>query len=226
MSTFIPKSKYSKSSTSGNEYYDPQTGQPYTGPIILTSNGAFMGTNSNTIKGKLLPLQKPKIGKTNLKQIASTSEYSALKPKISKHISSTSNIVPSKNTPTKQDYKRGYFIRYYVKRTNSRTFFEINKTTYNDLSSQNWKYDHNLYIPLKLKWALMGDVVKINGGILKRMEKTYPNISTLFFKLDEFKSLKTIKEPTSVITKNTNTKGLEEYSQINFISNQPKRGGY
>ena len=72
----------------------------------------------------------------------------------------------------------------------------------------------------------MGDVVKINGGILKRMEKTYPNISTLFFKLDEFKSLKTIKEPTSVITKNTNTKGLEEYSQINFISNQPKRGGY
>tara|TARA_Y100000593_G_C4275030_1_gene319579 strand:+ start:771 stop:1427 length:657 start_codon:yes stop_codon:yes gene_type:complete len=202
---YLPKSKHIKSQTSGNEYFDPSTGQAYSGPIIITSEGVYKGKDVFNAGGRLFLYNENSNNKRKpkLNQIGAISTYHRLKSNLSEKINRTFNPVATKNIPTEKDYKKGYNIRYFVRRISTNTYFEVDKKTHKDLSSQNWKYDHNLFIPYSIKWALSGDVENINHKMLRKQEQTLPGISSLFPLLDEFRNKNDINiKTTTNIKKN------------------------
>ena len=160
---YIPKTKYIKKETSGLDYQDPETGKPYSGPMILTSNGAFMGESIHTIKGPLQPIKIPSnISKPKLAQTSIINEYHKLKQSLSSKISKTLDPLSTKPIPEKKHYKKGYIIRYFVKRINSNSYFEVNKKVFESLDRQDMLYDYNLYNHYNIRWALGNDAKNIN----------------------------------------------------------------
>ena len=124
-----------------------------------------------------------------------TTPYSVLRGDILQIINGFKKIIATKTKPTKKDYERGHYLRYFCKRNNSNNiYYEIDKKTYKDLIAENSKYDHNLYTPGNLRWAIEGDVIKTNKNILLNKENTFPNISTFFVKLNEFQNLEKIEK--------------------------------
>lgn len=194
--TYTPKSKYQLLQASGHEYFIPQTKTPYKGPYILTSEGAFIGKDLNQ-KGKIKLIPQSLKGKRqdNIFFTNKTNAYYKLKPKTSKFVQKTLPIISTKTKPTEKDYEKGYYTRYFCKRNNAENvYFEINKSTFKDLKSKNNKYDHTLYTPDSLIWAIDGDIIKANNTSLKLKEKTFPNITSLFIKLNEYQKVRTAEK--------------------------------
>ena len=193
---YTPKSKYEVLKTSGDLYKNPRTNEPYIGFYILTSEGAYTG-NDITKKGQKLVLINTN---PNSKVIftPNTIRYNLANfNKNEKFINQTQPIISTKINPTKKDYQKGHYIRYFVKRNNTlNVYFEVDKNTYEGIFQSSKKYDYNLYSADKIRWALDGDVVKTNSKILLQKERTHPNISSLFNILDEFQ----INTPTSKTT--------------------------
>ena len=54
---YLPKSKYQVLESSGEHYINPRTGDSYVGPYILTSEGAFIGSDITNLGPKLEPQQ-------------------------------------------------------------------------------------------------------------------------------------------------------------------------
>lgn len=193
---YTPKSKYQLSQASGHEYKNPQTNKPYIGPYILTSEGAFIGNNVNQKnKIKLIPQSKNNITQDNIFFTDKTSEYFRLKPRVVNFVKKTRPIIATKGKPTEKDYEKGYYTRYFCKRNNAENiYFEINKTTFKALKFKNNQYDYNLYTADSLIWAIDGDIIKANDTTLKLKVKTFPNITSLFVKLNEFQKVRTAEK--------------------------------
>ena len=187
---YLPKSKYKILQTSGEKYVDPLTGAPYSGPYILTSEGAYKG---NDITKPLLPLTLPATSLKNSRiyPYKNTKEYDLANKFVSNTtVGNFKPIIATKTKPTDQDYKRGYYYRYFCKRNNSNNiFFEINKKTFETLENGRI-YDYILYDAGYLKWAIDGNIIKANSSILQQKEREFPNISTLFPKLNEFQKIR------------------------------------
>ena len=192
---YTPKSKYQFLQTSGNEYINPKTKSPYIGPYILTSGGAFIG-NDLSVKNKIKLVPRHKSSRqNNIFVTLKTGEYSRLKPKVVEFIARTFPIIATKTQPTEKNYERGYYTRYFCKRNNSENiYYEINKSTYKDLQAKNNKYDYNLYTADSLIWAIDGDIIKANNTTLKLKSKKFPNISSLFVKLNEIQKVRTARK--------------------------------
>ena len=60
--------------------------------------------------------------------------------------------------------------------------------------AKNNKYDYNLYTADSLIWAIDGDIIKANNTTLKLKSKKFPNISSLFVKLNEFQKVRTARK--------------------------------
>jgi flavodoxin len=193
---YIPKSKYQFLQASGHEYFYPKTKTPYIGPYILTSEGAFIGKNINQKnKERLVPQSLKGKKQDNIFFTSKTNEYYRLKPNTSKFIQKTLPIIATKVKPTEKDYERGYYTRYFCKRNNAENvYFEINKSTYKNLKSKNNIYNHTLYTSDSLIWAIDGDIIKANNTTLKLKVKAFPNITSLFIKLNEFQKVRTAKK--------------------------------
>jgi hypothetical protein len=193
---YTPKSKYQLLQASGHEYKNSQTNKSYIGPYILTSEGAFIGSNVNQKnKIKLIPQSKNKKTQDNIFFTSKTSEYFRLKPRVVNFIKKTRPIIATKGKPTEKDYKKGYYTRYFCKRNNTENiYFEINKTTFKALKTKSKLYDYNLYTADSLIWAIDGDIIKANNTTLKLKVKTFPNITSLFVKLNEFQKVRTAEK--------------------------------
>ena len=191
---YIPKSKYEQLFSSGDKYVDPRTNQPYVGPYILTSEGAFIAKTSIRNSIKLRP-KNPRVVRNNLFITEELANYQPLNKKTSDFVKSTFPIISTKVKPTEKDYERGYYTRYFCKRNNAENvYFEIDKTTHNKLRSNNRSYDYNLYTADSLIWSIEGDIIKANTTTLNIASRKYPNISSLFVKLDEFQNVKIAKK--------------------------------
>ena len=193
---YTPKSKYQLLQASGHEYKNSQTNKSYIGPYILTSEGAFIGSNVNQKnKIKLIPQSKNRKTQDNIFFTNKTSEYFRLKPRVVNFIKKTRPIIATKGKPTEKDYKKGYYTRYFCKRNNTENiYFEINKTTFKELKTKSKLYDYNLYTADSLIWAIDGDIIKANNTTLKLKVKTFPNITSLFVKLNEFQKVRTAEK--------------------------------
>ena len=82
---YTPKSKYQQLQSSGDKYIDPRNNQPYIGPYILTSEGAFIrkANSNNSIK---LLLKNSTPFRNNLFPTEKAAQYTPLNE-------STSNII-------------------------------------------------------------------------------------------------------------------------------------
>ncbi len=183
--TYIPKSKLNIKTTNGKEFRSVQTKKAYVGKYMQLSNGKLLiGSDPLNPGGELEPLSPPS---NNLGFSADVRLHQILKPEISLKLSKVKDIPFTKNTPTEDDYVKGYFIRYFVKKANQNTFYkEVSKKIYDSLKKRKSEYDVNLYQPGQIKWAIRGNVRNINKSLLLKAEKRYPNLSLLYPKLDEF----------------------------------------
>jgi len=193
--------------TEGDEYLILQTKERYIGYYWKTSTGKYFTGNTpqspnilELIKDiELDPSIRNDLSKTYLTPY-SLSEYQEAIP-YNRDIDSTyvklKNIkldakilVPSYSPtyPTQQDYQSGEFIRYFCKKVNEIIYLEINKDTYNKLSSQDPTIAFQYYIPFDIPWQLTGDkeqVYKTNKNIteLTIKQQKLPQFD-LFFKKD------------------------------------------
>jgi hypothetical protein len=62
--------------------------------------------------------------------------------------------------PTQNDYEKGRFERYFVKKSNEPIFIEIDKLQFERFSSKDPQYAWQFYIPFNMTWLIAGDKVK------------------------------------------------------------------
>lgn len=192
---YLPKSKFQKLFTSGDEFVDARTKLIYKGPYIQTSTGAYVGHNASQLKRLLAKIvwTDPTTGEDESEGKMRVSVNSKVYQRISKKdkfIRGTERIIATKTKPTKKDYKKGRYIRFFAKKNNSFIkYVEISEKTYKAIISRNKKYDYYLYTAGVIDWSLEGDVVKTNKNLLLLKSKEFPNIGLLFPKLNEYQKL-------------------------------------
>lgn len=189
---YLPKSKYSIAETSGGEFMFEFNQKEYVGPYIISSDGTFFaGNNINTVKTRdiIVPKQRPKKDNTYIifdsKQTfsqGSVDRYNIKREDIFQKQDKFEPIISTKPTPTKEDYLKGHFYRYVVKRRNTTNiYYEINKEIYDSIKGKEGRYDHNIHQAVKIKWDLSDNSKNTNGSTIRKIQK-----NTTFKKLFVF----------------------------------------
>ena len=225
--SYRPKSTYQILKSSGDEYKTLE-GEPYKGSYILTSEGAFMGKDITKIGPPLIKIGNKKPPRTNnILETPNVNKYYRLNPGTVRFIQSTKPIVSTKTKPTKKDYQKGFYVRYFAKKTNSLVdYYEIDKKTYTSIKSKNPQYDFYSFKVDKLIWALEGDVIKANKSILSQKERTNPNVSSLFRNLSEFINTNKSKKENlnlSKVTTKEQLRGFIHHPEIDVVPYSPPK---
>ena len=87
--------------------------------------------------------------------------------------------------PTPNQYITGYFDRYFAKQVNDTNFIEIDKKTYEGISSHSSEYLWELYNVTSIPWQLTGDAEKVyntNRNLVKIQEKNGFNGLSIFLR--------------------------------------------
>lgn len=175
---YLPKNKYKKLFTKGNEYKLVSTNEPYVGEYIKLNDGRlFAGSDPSNLKGKLtklLPVRNNNVLNDNRNNII----YSILQKKLSKEQDSYIPILSTKPTPTALDYSNNYFNRYISVRLNTKEYKEISKDTYDNFSKR--KYNQILNKVFFVKWDLGEDSELSNSKRLRQMDYDLPGIFNFF----------------------------------------------
>ena len=87
--------------------------------------------------------------------------------------------------PTLNQYITGYFDRYFAKQVNDTNFIEVDKKTYEGISSHSSEYLWELYNITSIPWQLTGDAEKVyntNRNLVKIQEKNGFNGLSIFLR--------------------------------------------
>lgn len=174
MVRYYPKSKVIENlNTQGNEYLLNE--EPYSGKYYLTYDGkAFTGAGPESGKNSVLKKVQvavntpyinssariPESSISNLPESARTKLINNTNLVVSSDF--TTDRIPGKPNsyypqPTAADYKRGYVIRYFVKKINERGFItEISETEYKNIQNGTADYDIRMYQTVKILWKITG----------------------------------------------------------------------
>ena len=186
---YLPKSQIKIQNTPGGEFTYKLTSKNYVGTYIETSNGKFYAGGDPT--NLTNELKRPFVSNVQFGGSPDVTTHIKLQPKPHKFLSKTSPIISTKPKPTEEDYKKGHFGRFFIKKHNNNTdYIEVNPETYMDLSKREGMYDHHLYKKGFIQWALKGDVISINNTNIKKLEKSFPFLYVLFPILNEFQKIK------------------------------------
>lgn len=179
--SYYPKSQITVNLyTSGGEYSRADNGKDYIGPYWSnSSNEYYTGkTPTDTPSVLLVPTNSPRnpdtSGGTNETGVLESNSISwQVITKYSK--SSQAGKLPQKYTtlPVESDYELGEFQRYFTKKRNQNTYFEISKEDYKLLLSQDNQIQYQLYLPILLSWRISGDkneVYNTNKNTVKLTE--------------------------------------------------------
>lgn len=145
--------------TSGNDFI--LNDKPYSGKYYLTQYGeAFSGPDPET--GPSEPLKKiirnvsaPGLNNPNI------TLSNVEKNKLVNRDLIQPNRIPGKPNfyypqPTDADYKRGYLIRYFIKKENETSVMEISEEEYNNIINGTADYDIRIYQTQKILWKITG----------------------------------------------------------------------
>ena len=227
MPQYIPKSKLKIQITSGDEFIYKLTKKPYIGSYIETSNNKFYaGGNPQDLSTPLIPSVEP----TNVQfgYHPDVVKYKKIKVKPFDILKLTKPVVSARNIPKDEDYSTGYFPRFFAKKHNmDNNYIEIDGETFLKLKTKTTEYDYRLYKVGVIEWSLKGDVERSNRIQLKRLEKKFPLLYTLFPVLNEFQA------STDKIIMNTQSPtfsyqygGQEESITTNVLYSGGGGGGY
>ena len=120
---YLPKSKVKQLiANDGSLIKIRSNGQPYRGSYIQTSEGELFAGTHNTI-GEQLYIDDSLIYNlpTNEKRfntLRGTKQYNRAKKSIKKRLEKSKTPAVVKSKPTENDYVRGYYQRYFLKRIN------------------------------------------------------------------------------------------------------------
>ena len=190
---YIPKHKINKLIAQEGIFIFVKSQKPYVGPYIETARGKYYAgedpynLNKNNLLEKIFNNEQT----FSFSSESNTKIYNIINKNYKKTLSKLKNIPSNKPQPTKKDYEKFKFERYFAKRINSKFgYFEIDKKTHKSIESKKSEYDFNLYTVGKIEWALVGETQIININTLKEAEKNYPGLSLCFKNLKEYKSTK------------------------------------
>jgi hypothetical protein len=184
---YIPKSKVNILNTPGNEFIKKFGGEGYVGKYMELSNGKYYAGSdpSNLGEELIIPLAPNQLNNT-----IDSVLYSNLKPKKAKFLTQIQSVYPSKSIPTEEDYKRGYYSRYFAKKVNDpKNYMEIDAGVFNSINQQKNQYDFRLYEVGSVTWNLKNGIRRPNFINLQLLERSFPFVSLLFPKLDEFERI-------------------------------------
>ena len=167
---YFPKQSIQVLTAQKGQFKVASTDQPYIGEYLATNDRRYFAGNNPAVPGpelrKIIPDSVP-FGKTK-----NVKKYNLLKEEIFNRLRKTQTIFPSKESPTDNDYIKGYFIRYICVRTNDfDQIFEIDKETFDNATSKR-KFDNNLYQFLEISWALKGNVRNANSSTLQQLARS------------------------------------------------------
>jgi hypothetical protein len=168
---YYPKSEIALvSSTTGTQLLVKKTKKPYTGDYYITNDGRFFSGKEYTVTTQeLVPIIKNSIKNNDVK---SYDFHYAM--------------------PSDDDYNKGFFIRYTIKRVNSgfETILEVDQTEYERAVKD------PLYSAVKFSWKLTGPlyttqqgipgIVNTNQKTLEGLEKSIPGITNYFTNLAQY----------------------------------------
>ena len=204
---YYPKSQISTNLyTKGNELQVQSTGENYIGYYYKTSTGAYYsGKNPSDKPTVTLVLNKntkyfqsPQLEKDNNNKVLGNYPNLGKQPnpvvlyELDPNYSQVSSIdyeskfiqapVNHKIFPTKKDYTRGQFQRYFLKKINNPIFKEQPKEVYEMYIKKDQYVQYDLYTPFNFVWTITGEnkskVGNINYSILELTEQRY-NITGL-----------------------------------------------
>ena len=203
--SYTSKSEYKKLEASlASGFISRGSGVAYMGPYVQLSNGkTYAGIHPEQNLGEIF-IPRPPSSKLSTKKQCRI--YGALKEDTKNYLEGVQTITPTKNIPTEKDYERGFYNRYFVKRKNSSTDYkEVDQKIYTQIIQGSGATDHYLHEASYIKWAIIGNVFKINSKILKLKKQYYPHIDILFPLINEF------HRPDLVIQEDLTTEGNELY---------------
>ena len=204
--TYIPQQNISYHNATGGEYvYLHNVDITYIGDYIETSEGKYyVGSDPLNLKIQIIPkseLGYNPVGVEGLAGFSSRTQpmsfgfsklfktHKKLNPSTFQNLRKKQSINNTKNFPTPEDYERKWYIRYFVKRTNSNyEYLEIDLQTFDALENKNPDYDYNLYTPGFLKWDLSSAnswQANLNEINMKK-RRGFPNLFIVFPFLHEF----------------------------------------
>jgi hypothetical protein len=196
---YYPKTKIQTNLFSNGGLIKASDLSPYVGPYYKLSTGQkYIGINPQARRypDELIdPLELVSIPTQGLYTEIQTSLVST--GSINTYVQNLSEIPTSKQVPvpyypepSTQDYEIGYFTRYFAKQVNALKFIEINKKTFENMSSHNDAYLWQLYKTTSLPWQISGNienVINTNRKIVRLEEKNGFNGLSLFLKGDYIK---------------------------------------
>ena len=169
---YYPKSQITTNLyTSGGEYVRKDNNENYMGHYWTDSSGNYYSGKTPTDKPTIVLIPKttaqlPRTsGGTNETDVLETNSTSwTVVTKYSRE--GIPGRLPQRSTPTptEEDYELGEYQRYYTKKRNQNSYFEISQEDYTLLTQQNSKIQYQLYLPISLSWVISGN--------LKEVEKT------------------------------------------------------
>jgi hypothetical protein len=160
--------------TQGNEF--SLNGKPYVGPYYRTyDNQYFSGNDPVTGDSDELTIISPSENTADsttgygLSTTGDAAAYNSLKNVQPLDILGFSPILPFYPVPTSQDYKRGFFFRYFAKKRNENgNLIETTLDVYNSLKKIDSTYNYQVYHAIELFWQLTGplnDTVNTSNGV-------------------------------------------------------------
>ena len=142
-----------------------------------------------------------------------------INPQTFNALKTTREVVATRVKPEDEDYNRGFYMRFFVKKHNlENSYMEIDAETYHKLVNKNPQYDYRLYKTGNIEWSLRGDAEKTNTLQLKRLEKDFPLLYVLFPILNEFQAT------TAVVRTETPTFNYQ-YGGVTQVTSGTSGGG-
>ena len=190
--SYIPKSKIIIKNTSGQELMYKISKEDYAGEFIETSGGKFYaGNNTSDLSTELI--KNVENANVDFGDHPDVLNYKNIKTAPSDFLKKTNPVIGTKPKPTNEDYKQGWFNRYFIKKHNSNIdYIEIDEKTYVELYQRSSTYDWRLYEVGEIQWALEGNVEGINKLNIKNLNKRFPFLSNFFPILNEYQKGATI----------------------------------
>ena len=182
---FLPKNKYEILYTNGGEYRLVNSSTPYVGKYLKLYNGkTFAGDNISNPKGELVLINR---GPTNNIKRDETNNriYSVLQRTLVTKQDRYIPILTDSPLPKEEDYAKGFFIRYFTVRVNTKQYQEINKNTFENFYKRN--YNKILNRVFSLKWFIDSNSELKNTNNLRIYESKLPGISKLLSNVTQYR---------------------------------------
>ena len=158
------------------------------GPYIETSEGKYYA--GNDVKYLGAELIKPFKISTKFGGGEDFNRYLKLRIEPYRTLSITKDIPTTKIPPTEEDYKKGWYRRYFMKRINhNQAYKEIDKDTYRALKEESKSFDYRLYEVGSIKWWVVGNTEPLNNINIERHKKMFPFLKGLFSAPNEFQKI-------------------------------------